>query len=166
MLDLDLNAGICHACLSFVSFALDDGDPVEAARQVRRMTPDLWDDGLAEPALAAVRRACEVGAPDAEAALADLERRGGRSSVARSIVRRLAEELSRRARTEMRLEALARDRLRLAPPELRQRARSALVSSWPGSRCRGAAASLRRGRRHRRCTPPSECDPGLPARDR
>jgi hypothetical protein len=82
------------------------------------MTPDRWDDGLAEPALAAVRRACELGVPDAEAALADLERHCGRSSVARSIVQRLAEELSRQARTEMRLETLARDRLRLAPPEL------------------------------------------------
>jgi hypothetical protein len=118
MLDLDLDTGICHACLSFVSFALDEGDPVEIARQIRRMTPDLWQDGLAEPALAAVRRACELGVPDAEAALADVEARGARSSVARSIVRRLAEELSRRTRTEMRIETLARDRLRLAPPEL------------------------------------------------
>ncbi len=118
MLDLDLDAGICHACLSFVSFALDEGDPLEIARQIRRMTPDLWDDGLAGPALAAVRHVCELGVPDAEAALADLERHRGRSSVARSIVRRLADELSRRARTEMRLETLARDRLRLAAPEL------------------------------------------------
>lgn len=118
MLDLDLGAGICHACLSFVSLALDGGDQVEIARQVRRMTPDLWADGLAEPALAAVRDACEVGVPDAEAALADLERYGGKSSVARAIVRRLAEDLSRRARTERSLETLARDRLHLAPPEL------------------------------------------------
>lgn len=117
-LDLDLDAGICHACLSFVSLALDRGDPVEIACQIRGMTPDLWDDGLAEPALAAVRRACEFGIPDAEAALADLERHCGMSSVARSIVRRLAEELSRRARTEIRLETLARHRLRSAPPEL------------------------------------------------
>jgi hypothetical protein len=49
-LDLDLNAaGICHACLSFVSFALDDGDPSEISRQIRHMTPILWIDGLAEP---------------------------------------------------------------------------------------------------------------------
>jgi hypothetical protein len=118
MLDLDLDGGICHACLSFVSFALDEGDPREISRQIRRITPDLWADGLAGPALSAVRRAYEIGVPDAEAALADLERRGGRSSVAHSIVRRLAEELSRRVRTQMRLETLARDRLRLAPPEL------------------------------------------------
>ncbi|MFN8185612.1 MAG: hypothetical protein U0R69_00885 [Gaiellales bacterium] len=117
-LDLDLEIGVCHACLSFVSFALADGDPAEIARQVRGMTPDLWDDGLAEPALAAVRHARDLRVPDAEAALADLERRGGRSPVARSIVRRLAEDLRRRTHTEMRLEALARDRLRSAPPEL------------------------------------------------
>lgn len=118
MLDLDLDTSICHACLSFVLLALDEGDPVEIARQIRRTTPDLWDDGLAEPALAAVRRACEFGVPDAEAALTDLERHCGRSSVARSIVRRLAGELSRRTRTEMRLETLARQRLRSARPEL------------------------------------------------
>jgi len=101
-LDVDLNAGICHACLSFVSFALDNGDPVEIAHWLRRMTPDLWADGLSEQALAAVRRACERGVANAPAAFADLERRGGRSSVARAIVRRLAEELSRRAHERMR----------------------------------------------------------------
>ena len=101
-LDVDLDAGICHACLSFVSFALDDDDPAEIARWLRRMTPDLWADGLSEQALAAVRRACERGIADAPAALADLERKRGRSSVARAIVRRLAEELSCRARERLR----------------------------------------------------------------
>jgi hypothetical protein len=117
-LDIDLDAGICHACLSFVSFALDGGDRAEIARQSRRVTADLWEEGLAEIALAAVRRAFELGVPDAHLALADLERNAGRSATARSIVRRLAEELTRRTRTEMRLEALARDRLSLAPPDL------------------------------------------------
>ncbi len=50
--------------------------------------------------------------------VSDLEGRAGRSAVARSIVPRLAEQLSHRARVEMRLEAHARKRLRLAPPEL------------------------------------------------
>jgi hypothetical protein len=118
VLDLDLDSGVCYACLGIVSFALDKGDPVEIARELRGMTPYLWADGLAEHALAAVRGACDRGLPDAEAALADLEQRGGRSPVARAIVRRLAGELSRRTRTEMRIEALARDRLGLAPPEL------------------------------------------------
>ena len=117
-LDLDLDSGVCHACLSFVCFALDTGEPAKISGEVRRMTPDLWADGLAEQALAAVRQACDRGVPDAEAALADLELDGGRSSIARAIVRRLAEELSRRTRLEMRIEALARPRLGLAPPEL------------------------------------------------
>jgi hypothetical protein len=117
-LDVDLDVGICYACLSFVSFALDGGDPSEIARQIRRMTPALWKDGLAEPALAAVRRASDRGVPDARAALVDLERNGCTSSVARSIVRRLAEELSRRTRTELHLEALARERLPPTRPEL------------------------------------------------
>jgi hypothetical protein len=117
-LDLDLSVGVCPACLSFVSVALDGGDRREIARELRRVTRDLWQDGLEEPALAAVRRACELGVPDAEAALADLERDGGGSHVARSIVRRLAEELRRRAHTATRIENLARDRLGQAPPEL------------------------------------------------
>ena len=117
-LDLDLNAGICHACLSVVSFALDDGNPAKIRGELMRMTPWLWDEGLAEHALAAVRRACERGVIDADTALADLELKGGRSTTARSIVRRLAADLSRRTKNELRLEALARDRLRLAPPGL------------------------------------------------
>ncbi len=116
--EIGLEIPICYACLSFVSVALDDGDPVEAARQARHMTPYLWEEGLAEPALAAMRRACERGVPYARAGLADLEQRGGRSGVARAIVLRLAEELSRRVHTEVSVVGQARERLRLAPPEL------------------------------------------------
>jgi hypothetical protein len=118
-LDLDLDAaGVCCACLSFVSMAMDRGDATEITREVRRMTPDLWEDGLAEPALAAVRRACTSGVPEAEAALVDLEQHGSRSVVAREIVRRLARELSDRVRTQKSVRALAAARLALAPPEL------------------------------------------------
>jgi hypothetical protein len=117
-LELDVGKGICHACLSFVSFALDDGDPADIARQTRYMTPILWDEGVSEQALAATRRACERGVPHAADALADLERNGGKSVVARSIVQRLARDLSRRTRMELHIEAAARDRLRRAPPEL------------------------------------------------
>jgi hypothetical protein len=117
-LDLDVNTvGICHACLSFVSFAIDDGEPAKIAGQTRSMTPVLWEEGLAEPALAALRRACREQIRDAEAALEELEDRGGRSGVARAIVRRLAADLTRRTRIEMKLEELARVRLSLAPPE-------------------------------------------------
>jgi len=85
-LELDLNAvGICHACLCFVSFALDDDSPHKLNGELRRMTTHLWAEGLAQPALAAVRGACERGVPDADVALADLEQLGARI---RSVARR------------------------------------------------------------------------------
>ena len=111
-------AGVCLACLSFVSFAVDDGDEREVSRQLRVMTPDLWADGLDVQALASVRAACERGIRDGPAALAELESLGPRSVIAREIVRRLAFELVNRTRTEMQLEARAQPRLKLAPPEL------------------------------------------------
>lgn len=116
-LDLSL-AGVCLACLSFVSFAVEDGDERDIGRQVRAMTPDLWEDGLDVQALAAVRTACARGVRDGPAALAELESQGPRSAVARAIVRRLAEELANRARTEQRLGNAARGRLTRSPPEL------------------------------------------------
>jgi len=118
-LDLDVYAiGICHACLSFVSFAIDNGDPATIAGQTRSMTPVLWDEGLAEPALVAVRRAQMAGVPDADAALEELALGGGRSGVACAIVRRLAVDLTRRTRKEMELEGLPRPRLAAVPLEL------------------------------------------------
>lgn len=117
-LDLGLDTGICVACLSFVSFALDEGNPRKIAGELRRMTPDLWGEGLADEALSAVRRARDLGVPGSATALADLESNGGRSVVARAIVRRLAEELSRRTRAESAIESIARSRLGLSPPEL------------------------------------------------
>lgn len=117
-LDIDLDVGICLACLSFVSFAVDGGDPADIAREVRRMTPDLWHDGLAGPVLAAAREARDRGVPDAEAALAELQRRGGTSSVARAIVLRLGKQLCARMHAESRVRVAARTRLHLAPPEL------------------------------------------------
>jgi hypothetical protein len=116
-LDLSLDGGICHACLSFVSFALDDGTPAEISGKVRQMTPVLWLDGLEEQALAAARQACERGVHDAEAALADLELNGGRSATARAIVRRLAGELTVRTRIELRVEALTRSTPLSSQPE-------------------------------------------------
>jgi hypothetical protein len=103
-LDLELD-GVCHACLCSVSFALEGGQPREIAGALTRMTPDLWDDGLEGQALAAAARACELGVPNACEALAELEHRGGKSIVARAIVRRLAEELSARTRMSLRREA-------------------------------------------------------------
>ena len=117
-LDLDLGRiRVCFACLSFVSCPLAEGDLDEAKVWARRMTPDLWAEGLAEPALRAVRKARLAGLRYGEECLADLEERGGRSVVARAIVLRLAADLHERTRTEMQLEAAARPRLALAPPE-------------------------------------------------
>jgi hypothetical protein len=117
-LDLDVSrTGICYACLSFVSFPLDAGDEREARSWARRMTPYIWEEGLAEHALAAVRNARDAGVPGADACLADLEQRGGFSVVARAIVLRLAADLAERTRTEMQLEDAARGRLALSPPE-------------------------------------------------
>jgi hypothetical protein len=57
-LDLDLDdLPICLACLSFVAMAIDAGDELEIRRWTRKMTPDLWDEGLALPARLAVERA-------------------------------------------------------------------------------------------------------------
>ena len=90
-LDLDVDQiGICHACLSFVSCSLDDAK--EARHWAFEMTPFIWEEGLKEPALAAVRK---LG--DAEA-LADLEAKGGRSKTARAIVMHLARQQDERAR--------------------------------------------------------------------
>ncbi|HEX5245821.1 MAG TPA: hypothetical protein VFW41_01690 [Gaiellaceae bacterium] len=92
-LDLDVDhLGICQACLSFVSCSL--ANPKEARHWTYEMTPNLWEEGLREPALEAVRK---LG--DAEA-LADLEARGGRSKTARAIVMHLARQQEERARRQ------------------------------------------------------------------
>ena len=56
--------------------------------------------------------------PNANEALADLRQRGGKSILARAIVRRLAAELSARTDNELRVEALARSRIPLAAAEM------------------------------------------------
>lgn len=116
-LEIDLDCGVCLACVSLVSLTLRTGTPARIRGQLCSMTPHLWYEGLAEAALAAVRDAAQLGVPDAEDALAELEERGGRSGVARAIVRRLALKLKRREDVESQLSELARDRLVLAPPE-------------------------------------------------
>ncbi len=93
-LDIGLDIGIRHACLSLVCLALDGGNASEITGRLCQMTPILWDEGLAHPALVSVREVCDLGVPDAAAAL------------------------TRRTRIELRIESIARDRLLLAPPEL------------------------------------------------
>jgi hypothetical protein len=93
-LDLSLDR-ICLACLSFVSSAINSGDPADVQRWVRRMTPELWSDGLDADAVEWLMQAEARGEADATEALADLERSGGRSAVARAIVFRLGDLLAR-----------------------------------------------------------------------
>lgn len=98
-LDLDVDdIAICHACLSFVSFAIDSGDDREIRAQTNRMTPDLWAEGLSLPARLALDRARKRGLPNAEEALADLSKRGPRSTIAKAIVRRLGADLMARSK--------------------------------------------------------------------
>jgi hypothetical protein len=110
-LDLDVyEVGICHACLSFVSFPLDLGDEREAARAVRTFTPILWREGLALPLQAALERTRRRGVKGAEEAVDDVERRGAQAPIVAAVVRRLAAELTRRTQEDL-------VRLGLAPPE-------------------------------------------------
>jgi hypothetical protein len=85
--------GICLACLSFVSSAVRSGDERDIRLWVRRMTPDLWHDGLDEIALRYVGAAA-IDDADAAEALNDLERDGSRAAMARAIVLCLAQRLA------------------------------------------------------------------------
>ena len=101
--------GICLACLSFVSSAIHGGDPREVGRWVRRMTPDLWHDGLDEIAAEHLVRLCDRDDEDALEAHADVERDGPRTAIARAIVLDLALRLARHEReTESVLEEVMR----------------------------------------------------------
>lgn len=116
--DLDVDRiGICQLCLSFVSMPLGDGDLKAAKREARKMAPTLWDEGLSDPALAALRRASAEGLDGAERALVDLECNGGRSATAIAIVLHLAAEQDRRSRERIRLIEKARDRIPPVLPE-------------------------------------------------
>jgi hypothetical protein len=82
-LELDLNEiDICLACLSFARCGA-----------LAYVTPHLWEEGLALPAVAALECARRADVPHAEAALADIDAFGSRSPVVREIVLRLAAEL-------------------------------------------------------------------------
>lgn len=101
-LDLDLDSvGICFACLSIVSMTIDSADERSVRREVNRMAPDLWEEGLALPVLAALERARRAGDDDAREGIAEIERLGARSPIVRAIVRILAQELSDRMHAEL-----------------------------------------------------------------
>jgi len=101
-LDLDVDdLAICHACLSFVSFAIDAGDERKVAGSITQMAPDLWAEGLSQPVRLALERARSLGVANAEAAIAAVAESGPRSPVVRAIVRRLAADLSARAQGDL-----------------------------------------------------------------
>jgi hypothetical protein len=101
-LELDVDdMAICHACLSFVSFAIDSGDERKVAGSITRMAPDLWAEGLSQPVRLSLERARKLGVANAEEAIAAVAKSGPRSQVARAIVRRLAADLSAPAQGDL-----------------------------------------------------------------
>jgi len=76
-LDLDVDdLAICHACLSFVSFAIDSDDDREVTLWTRRIAPDLWNEGLEQPVRMALRRARERGVAGADEAIRLVDEKG------------------------------------------------------------------------------------------
>jgi hypothetical protein len=101
-LELDVDdIAICHACLSFVSLAIDSGNERKVAGSITRMAPDLWAEGLAQPVRLALERARKRGVANAEEAIVTVGKSGPRSQVVRAIVRRLAADLSARAQGDL-----------------------------------------------------------------
>ena len=101
-LDLDLDhCEVCLACLSFVSLPLGAGDEHGARSGARQMSRYIWDEGLEQPALLALRRARDDRIPDAEDGLADADESGGRSLMAQGIVWHLGGDLAARARGDL-----------------------------------------------------------------
>jgi len=102
VLDFDVDdIAICHACLSFVSLAIDSGDERKVAGSITRTAPDLWAEGLAQPVRLALERARKRGVANAEEAIVTVDKSGARSPVVRAIVRRLAAQLSARAQGDL-----------------------------------------------------------------
>lgn len=89
---------VCYACLSFVAFPLDRGREEEAARESRRLAPDLWDEGLALPLQAALAEARRRGVPLAAEAEEEVAERGARARIVAAVIRRLAAQLVSRMR--------------------------------------------------------------------
>lgn len=98
-LGLDLaELDVCYACLSFVAFPLDLGRDEEAARESRRIAPDLWDEGLALPLQAALAEARRRGVLWAAEAEEEVGVRGARARIVAAVIRRLAAQLVSRMR--------------------------------------------------------------------
>jgi hypothetical protein len=103
--------GICLACLSFVSSAVRSGDARDVHTWVRRMTPELWSDGLDEIVTEALVRHSDREDADAVEAHADVVRDGSRTTIARAVVLDLALRLAEHEEESRRLfeEVMTRD---------------------------------------------------------
>jgi len=76
-LELDVDdIAICHACLSFVSFALDSGNERKVAGSITSMAPDLWAEGLEQPVRLALERARKRGIANADEAIVTVDKSG------------------------------------------------------------------------------------------
>jgi hypothetical protein len=90
-LDLDYRSvPICLACLTFVSFPLDQGRDRKARREALAFAPHFWEEGLAAPTRIALEEACDRGIDRAAEATRELELLGPRSEIVTAIVLRLA----------------------------------------------------------------------------
>lgn len=93
-LELDvMTSGVCLACLTFVAFPLHSGDEREARREARKLTPDLWAEGLELTVMVALETAKRDGISGACEAIEAVQRLGPRAPVVEAIVWRLAEQL-------------------------------------------------------------------------
>jgi hypothetical protein len=98
-LEVDLSSrGVCPACLSFVVFALEEGDGRRVAGAVTRVASMLWDEGLDVAVRVALERAVAEAVDGAAEGRREFEERGFRSRTFRAVVRRLAEDLAEESR--------------------------------------------------------------------
>ena len=82
----------CVMCLFGVGAELDRGDERRVRSALRFFAPLLWEEGLDAPVREALRRAVRDRVPNADRALADVERYGPASRVVKAVVRDLARQ--------------------------------------------------------------------------
>ena len=101
-LDLRLDrTPVCGACLSFVSMPLGAGKLEEARREARRISRDLWAEGLEAPLRAGLERARASGDAEADEALREVDVAGGKARIVVAVIERLAQEQHRRTRAAL-----------------------------------------------------------------
>lgn len=81
--------------------ALDSADERAVRRELTRVAPDLWAEGLALPTRAALERARRRGDPDADAAIREVEHIDTGAKIVEALVLRLAQDLRDRAHAQV-----------------------------------------------------------------